>query len=126
MNRKAESSNLISYLYNIILNIETPTTETIRRDWEQELLIKIPNDRWEKNLLYVNKCSINVRHNLIQLKILHRLYYSKTRLNKIFPNVSPICDKCLTQNATIAHSFVSCIKLYTFWNEIFGIFYKTI
>ncbi|XP_055514746.1 uncharacterized protein LOC129711249 [Leucoraja erinacea] len=126
MKTKAESANLISYLYNIILNIEIPTTDGIRRDWEQELAINISKESWDNHLLQVHKCSINVRHTLIQFKTLHRLYYSKTKINKLFPNVSPICDKCLCQEATIAHSFVFCTKIQKFWNEIFDIFTKLI
>ncbi|XP_055488550.1 palmitoyltransferase ZDHHC21 isoform X1 [Leucoraja erinacea] len=123
MNINAESTKLISYLYNSILNIELPSTEAIREDWEKELMIKISKETWEKYLIHIHKCSINARHNLIQFKILHRLY-SKTRLNKFYPNISRTCDKCLSQNANITHSFVSCSKLYKFWCDIFDIFSK--
>lgn len=53
-----------------------------------------------------------IYHSLIQFKILHRLYYSKSKLNKIVPNVSPICDKCLLQEATITLSFASKGQVY--------------
>ncbi|XP_055494220.1 uncharacterized protein LOC129698878 isoform X1 [Leucoraja erinacea] len=124
MNIKADSQKLISYFYNNILNRESPSTEALREDWEHELMIKISKDRWEKHLMNTHNCSINARHNLIQFKLLHRLYYSKTRLNKFYPNVSPRCDKCLFQNANITHSFVGCTKLNTFWSDIFDIFTK--
>lgn len=124
MNIKADSQKLISYLYNSILNMDLPPTEAMREEWERELMIKITKETWERYLIYIHKCSINARHNLIQFKILHRLYYSKTRLNKFYPNISPICDKCLSHNATITHSFVTCIKLYKFWSDIFEIFTK--
>lgn len=124
MNIEADSQKLISYLYNSILNIDLPSTEVLREEWERELMIKITKVKWEKYLIYIHKCSINVRHNLIQFKIVHRLYYSKTRLNKFYPNISATCDKCLAQKATITHSLVSCIKLYRFWNDIFEILTK--
>lgn len=124
MKRNSESNNLTSYLYNTLLNIEIPSSDATRREWEEKLGLKSSKDRWEKYLLYIHNCSINVRHILIQFKILHRLYYSKTKLNKIFSNVSPICDKCLLQEATITHSFASCIKLHNFWKGIFEIFSK--
>ncbi|XP_055516170.1 uncharacterized protein LOC129712047 isoform X1 [Leucoraja erinacea] len=121
---KSDSQKLISYLYNSILNIDLPSTEVLREEWERELMIKITKVKWEKYLIYIHKCSINVRHNLIQFKIVHRLYYSKTRLNKFYPNISATCDKCQAQKATITHSLVSCIKLYRFWNYIFEILTK--
>lgn len=75
-----------------------------------------------------------IYHSLIQFKILHRLYYSKSKLNKIVPNVSPICDKCLLQEATITLSFASkgqvylhfpfffffLLSLLSFWPHYFG------
>ena len=60
------------------------------------------------------------------LKVLHRLYYSKSKLNKIFPNVSPLCDKCQIHKATLTHSFILCPKIESFWTEIFRIFSNTL
>lgn len=62
----------------------------------------------------VNSCSINARHRLIQFKILHRLHYSKTRLHRIFPETSPICDKCQCAEADLLHSFWASVFFFFF------------
>uniref|UniRef100_A0A3B3H857 Uncharacterized protein n=1 Tax=Oryzias latipes TaxID=8090 RepID=A0A3B3H857_ORYLA len=54
---------------------------------------------------------------MIQFKVLHRLHYSKTKLNKIFPAVSAICDRCKTSE--LGHLFWFCPLLYSFLSKIF-------
>ncbi len=67
----------------------------------------------------IHTCSVNSRHCLIQFKIIHRLHYTKTKLRRLFPDVSPFCDKCQTDIATPLHSYVLCSKLISFWTEVF-------
>lgn len=76
MNRKSGSNKLISYLYNTLLNVHIPLSEIIRWAWEDKSGLTISKDSWEKSLLYIHYCSLNVRHSLMQFKILHRLCYS--------------------------------------------------
>ncbi len=66
-----------------------------------------------------SKCS---RHALIQLKVLHRLHYSKAKLVRIFPNLSPVRDRC---KQTIHHMLWSCPKLAPFWSSFFDTISKT-
>ena len=54
-----------------------------------------------------------------KIKVVHRLHYSKTRLNKIFPNLSPQCNECKAAEGTLSHLFWTCSKLHNFWSLIF-------
>ncbi|KAF1371440.1 hypothetical protein PFLUV_G00278310 [Perca fluviatilis] len=76
---------------------------------------------WDKGL-NVNMCSLNARHCLIQFKMLHRLHYSKVKLQKIFPDVSPICEKCNQADADLLHSYALRPKLQEFWVAIFSFY----
>lgn len=64
-------------------------------------------------------CSVNVKHNLIEFKTIHRLYLSKVKLHLIFPDVSPLCNRCKIEDGTLIHSLSSCTKLQDYWNNIF-------
>lgn len=55
---------------------------------------------------------------------MHRLYYSKTKLSKIYDFVSPICDRCKTKERFLSHMFWFCPKLFNFWAAIFDFFSK--
>ena len=84
----------------------------------------IPDNVWAAGLEHIHQCSTNARHSLIQFKILHRLHYSKERLHKIYPEVSPNCDKCLSAEDTLLHSFALCPKVQTYWINIFAVLSK--
>ena len=79
--------------------------------WIKDTGVEISDGLWEKALEGITACSINARLQLIQYKIIHRLHYSKTKLNKVFPTVSPTCDKCQTSDGTLAHLFWDCLRL---------------
>lgn len=79
---------------------------------------------WSESLASIHKCSINSRHNRTQFKTIHRLYYSKEKLNKMFPDISPICNRCKAGHGTLTHSFWSCPSLHRFWISVFNCFSK--
>lgn len=100
------------------------SSDSLRQAWAEDLHCDISVELWEKALALVHSCSINTRHRLIQYKVIHRLHYSKTKLNKIFPSISPRCDRCSSAEGTLAHLFWFCPKLFGFWSLIFDWFSK--
>ncbi len=52
--------------------------------WEDELGAELSDETWDRCLTAVRSCSVNIRHQLIQFKVIHRLHYTKTKLHKIF------------------------------------------
>lgn len=114
----------VSYFYQAIEDYVDVNTTVCKQNWETELGEEISEETWEECLGSVHKCSINSRHNLIQFKTLHRLYYSKDKLHKIFPDVSPLCNRCNETDGSLTHSLWSCRKLFTYWKSIFECFSK--
>ncbi len=112
-------SHLISLLYNSLLPMNLPSTESLKLQWEQELGEEICSEFWTDALENIHTCSVNSRHCLIQFKIIHRLHYTKTKLHRLFPDVSPFCDKCQTDVATPLHSYILCSQFISFWTEVF-------
>lgn len=84
----------------------------------------IPDELWSQILRRVHKSSICARHCLMQCKVLHRVYYTKSRLSKIYPNVSPECDRCKHSPGNLIHSFWLCPQLFNYWTEIFNFISK--
>ena len=72
-----------------------------------------------ESLSRIRSCSVNVRHQSIQFKVMHRLYYSKSKLHRIYPATSPLCDRCKSAEGSLAHLFWTCPNRYNFWNEKF-------
>lgn len=98
---------------------KSASSDSIREAWSKDLNSEISVELWEEALQQVHRCSINSRHRLIQFKVLHRLHYSKTKLNRIFPSVSSVCDKFQIAEGSLAHLFWFCPKLHNFWSAIF-------
>lgn len=49
----------------------------------------------------------------------HRLDYTKSKLNKMYSSVSPLCDRCKSSDGTHAHTFCFCPEISEFWKNIF-------
>uniref|UniRef100_A0A669DW20 Reverse transcriptase domain-containing protein n=1 Tax=Oreochromis niloticus TaxID=8128 RepID=A0A669DW20_ORENI len=123
MNEPPTSKHLISRLVNLFSSATSSCH--IKEAWTRDTGLDISDDLWAEALSRIKLCSVNARLQLIQFKVVHRLHYSKTKLNKIFPNVSPKCDKCRLVDGTLGHLFWSCSKLTAFWTSIFS-FYSTV
>lgn len=124
------SRGTVSFLYDMLRAHEVVPTDKLKNYWEQELNMEISITVWEGIMDRIHSSSINSRHSLIQFKVVHRLHFSKARLHDIYPNISPLCDKCKQQTGTLTHQFWSCSKLTSFWSLIFDYiskaFHKTI
>jgi len=113
------NKNQFSLIYGKLQAATSPSTNLIREEWEREMGIGISEEIWQNGLEDIDKQSVNTRLCLIQFKVLHRLHFSKKKLHRIFPNVSPLCDKCKSEEADLAHSFIFCHKIQGFWCEVF-------
>lgn len=112
---------------NLISKFVDCFTSPLSSDQQHEALAKdlhsdIPVELWEETLSRVHACSIDTRYRLIQHKVIHRLHYSKIKLNIIFPLVSPLCDRYGSPAASLAYLFRFCPQLYGFWTAIFRCF----
>lgn len=92
--------------------------------WAMDLSSEVPEDLWEMALSQIHSCSTNTRHRLIQFKVVHRLHYSRTKLNRIYPSVPALCHRCSAAEGTLAHLFWFCPRLFCFWSTIFKWFSK--
>lgn len=128
MNSPSDSKHLISTFVRLFDGCIEVCTDKIKKAWEEELGIGLSRAVWDKSLAMISSCSINSRHQLIQFKVVHRLHYSKLKLHKIYPLVSPMCDRCKVAEGTLSHAFWFCTQLTGFWDKLFDWFsraYKT-
>ena len=109
----------ISHFYESLQNVRLPSTAVVKLAWENELGTELSDELWEDSLEEVNTCSINSRHCLIQFRVIHRLHYSKSKLHKIYPDVSPNCDICNATEANLLHCFALCPLIQNYWIRIF-------
>ena len=114
------SRGLISQTYKLINDINPHSLENVRMAWDSDLGVAITNDQWDSILDLIYTSSTSAKHNLIQLKVVHRAHYTNARLAKMYPGSDPLCPRCGGQPADLLHMFWLCPKLSTFWIGIFG------
>ncbi|XP_059823292.1 protein N-lysine methyltransferase METTL21A isoform X1 [Hypanus sabinus] len=112
---------LISKLYNIIMKICSEPLYKTKKDWERELSLNISSENWDRILQLVNTSSLCAKHSLIQFKVVHRAHISKDKLAHFYSHISPICDRCHSEIASLTHMFWSCSFLEKYWKDIFDI-----
>lgn len=71
----------------------TTTVEHLKSAWQDDLGGEIAEEQWQTALKRIHSSSVCATHGLLQFKIIHRLHWSKQKLNKIFPEI-PSCDRC--------------------------------
>ena len=109
----------ISQIYDDICCLRPESLNSIKACWEGDLGEEITEEVWDEILRRVHGSSICARHGLIQCKLLHRIYYTKARLARIYDNVSPDCDRCQQSPADLIHTFWLCPSIYNYWTEVF-------
>ncbi len=110
----------ISYIYSQISLLRSEPLVSIKSLWEEDLGLALSEEVWTEILRRVHKSSICARHSLIQCKILHRTYYTKARLAKIYDGMTPTCDRCGQSPANLINTLWYCPSLYNYWTEIFN------
>lgn len=119
LKRPLSFKGMISALYKEILHMQRSSSLSVKRDWELDLGETIPDDLWQSILKRAHTSSICARHSFMQCKIIHRTHWTKVKISKFFPDVSPSCNRCKMIPATHAHMFWTCAALEEFWSLIF-------
>lgn len=81
---------LISVIYQRIMSLNNETLPKLKSKWEGELGMVLAADWWTLALARVNSTSSCARLSLIQLKVVHRAHFSKSKLHEIYPDVTAI------------------------------------
>lgn len=88
-----------------------------REKWVAEIP-DVQGEDWDEVWAQPFKHLVSARDRLIQLKFLHRSYYTPARLAKIFPNASAECWRCSHSPADTDHIFWQCQQVQRFWSDV--------
>ncbi len=117
--------HLVSKFISMFVSHSSISTAHLKDAWERDLGKDIWASTWEEGLRRIHSCSINVRLQLAQFKVMHRLHYTKAKLNRLYPSISPLCDRCKSADGTYGHIFWSCPEVSEFWKGVFRLYSHT-
>lgn len=105
-NMEKNKDKLISKIYSVLTTSSRVNTDYLRQKWEQDLQIEIQQEDWSFICRKVHKCSYNLRHKLALFKIMHRVYYTPEKLNKMNSEISFLCWHCKKYNRFFSYALV--------------------
>ena len=78
----------------------------------------LEEEEWMEALMSPRESAITARFRLVQLKILHRVYYTPTRLAKMGKSNTGKCNRGCGKTGTFYHIIWDCPKIRTYWTDI--------
>lgn len=91
----------------------------VRGAWSADMGEELDDYTWDWVLDLIFSSSFNVRHHLIQFKVLHRIHWSTANIRQIAPNFDPTCIRCKIEPASLYHQFWACPSVAKLWDRIF-------
>ncbi|OCT84289.1 hypothetical protein XELAEV_18022447mg [Xenopus laevis] len=91
-----------------------------REQWETDLG-ELTDTEWSIALKAPSLISFIPRHKIMQLYMLHRAYYTRSRLSKMYPILTPQCLRCKQAVGDLMHTLWSCPGLQEYWKEALNV-----
>lgn len=85
--------------------------------WQQNVPALTEED-WTEGLQQCIPLMISARDRFVQLKFLHRVYYTPHRQSIIYTGMGDTCPKCRQSVGTFIHMVWSCSLLQTYWRAM--------
>lgn len=90
------------------------------RLWMEDTGDEISLQDWKEACMKAQKQTINSNLKLIQYKWLMRTYITPVKLHKFNSNIPDACIKCNEARGTMYHCIWECVKVKSFWRDIFN------
>lgn len=108
---------ILSSIYIRLTCKDTSTLTPLFTKWQLDIP-ELTEEDWSEGLQQCIPLMISARDRFIQMKFLHRVYYTPHRLANIYPGVEDVCPKCRQSVGTFFHVVWSCPILQTYWREV--------
>ena len=91
------------------------TKPTCINSWDAKGFV-FNDETWKKLFLLPKFTTYNIKIKMLQYKILHRIYASKSKVSKFVREISGKCEYCNIEK-NIVHTFYECEEIKTFWQN---------
>lgn len=107
------------YYSLLIQDLGNEAMTGLKLTWERDLNLTLDDKEWERICKNIKALSRDARVRLIQFKIIHRFYWTPSRLFRIGLKDTPNCWRCKSEEGHLMHVLWSCDKVQEFWNRIY-------
>ncbi|CAI5697422.1 unnamed protein product [Oreochromis niloticus] len=110
-----------SKFYGMFREAHSPNLGGLRQCWEKDLGIQILEDTWKQLVSSWYVCSPETQSQLIQYKLLHRNYWTPSKLVRLKLVDNDACWKCQEEAGTLVHMLYTCRKNDYLWDGIINL-----
>ena len=107
----------LSALYLDLLKKDFTRVDRLWDQWKADIP-GLDREDWDDCLADSTALLISTRERLIQVKFLHRVYYTPQKLQRVFPQRTQDCPRCQNDAGTYFHMFWSCPKIARYWAKV--------
>ena len=107
----------VSMTYQKLLHNTPDQLTKLRRKWEDDVQ-ELEDEEWLEALMAPKEIAIRAGFRLIQLKILHRVYYAPTTLMYMGKTSTNLCRRECGQVGTFFHVIWSCPRIQEYWEAV--------
>lgn len=108
----------VTKIYNALINSLSKTVP-IEGIWDRELNKTGSQPDWHRIWSNINNTSRNLSHQLINFKVIHRLYATPYKRYRMGLLSTPNCTLCQSSSVgTVSHMFWECAKVNTLWIHV--------
>ena len=86
--------------------------------WQRDLGCEFEEDDWMTIIANAGKYIKEARGKFTQYKLIHRFYYTPSKLNRMGLLQDSLCWKCKTETGTFLHVLWECELVHPFWEKI--------
>ena len=91
----------------------------LQKTWERDLNLTFSDEDWNRICRNIKVVSRDARVRLIQFKIMHRFYWTPSRLFRLGLSSTSHCWRCKSEEGTLIHALWSCHKVQQFWTNVY-------
>lgn len=91
----------------------------LQKTWEGDLNLTFSDEDWNGICKNIKAVSRDARVRLIQFKIMHRFYWTPSKLFRLGLLSTSECWRCRSEEGTLIHVLWSCQKVQHFWTNIY-------
>lgn len=115
--KNQEGGRTLSVVYNLLVTQDTSKVSQLCERWRVDVP-ELSDGDWEEGIQQYLPLTISARDRFMQLKFIHRAYYSPIRLARIYPDRIARCPRCGSGEADFFHVVWSCPGVVEFWKNI--------
>ena len=104
-------------IYWFLIEKDFPNFDRTRKNWEDELNIKITEDNWEQMYVSIHQITTATKLRYFHYRVINRRLMTNIIRSK-YEDISPLCSFCHLEAETVKHVLFECKYVKCLWTAL--------